>query len=963
LVGRDDELRAVSELLDRLDSGATGLSLQVAGEPGIGKRRLLVELCTSALARGHRVACGRAAEFEGELPFGVFGDALDDWLVCLDSAQLTALAGDLAAELAVVLPAFDALRFERPPEVQEQRFRAYRAVRELLSGLAAEEPLVLVLDDVQWADPGSVELLCHLLAHPPRGAVLVAVGFRPAQIPRTLNAAFAAALRNHGATRLDLLRLSRASARHLLDGVVTVAACDRLYRDSGGNPFFLLQLARAETLADHRRAASGDDATNVPEPVRAALASELCSLSAPALALLQGAAVAGDPFEGSLAARAADLGESEGLALIDELLRCQLVSATAAAGQFAFRHPIIRATVYDLAGSSWRARAHARMAQVLSSRQARASALAPHVERSAIRGDAGAVALLVAAGEQCAPRTPALAARWYEAALRLLPETAGAEPRRVALQIELATALGGSGQLERSRGVLGEVLERMPERDRGRAAVIAFCAGVEHLLGRHRDARARLSQAHELADHGSDAALALKIELAAGGCHERRFDDMLGWSERALEQANAIGDRSLAMVAAGQVALAHYHLGLPNADLVDRAAAGLDALDDAALATRLDLGLWVGWTETVGERYERAIAHCERLINIARTTGQGAFALFTVPAQAQALLFMGRLDEADERINEAIEAGRLAPTIGLGVAIGISGMIATHRGRFDAAVRAGEESVRLAAGMDAGQIEAISGLYLAMPLIEMRQAQRARDVLLATGGGTRELADIPRSGRVHALEIMTRAELMLGDVDGADACARAAVAGTFGGALPIESTFAQRAMAAVALARGDAEGAAQIALDAAGRADLAGGPAEAARCRILAARALTQADRRAEAIAELNGAADALGRIGAHGYRIEAETLLRGLGRRVAPRHDRASTAQEILRALPEPQRELAALVRRGHTNREIAGMLFVSEKTIERRLSRIFANVGVPNRTALASLVAADDESAVRHG
>ena len=955
MVDRDGEMREISALLDGLDADGHGLALQIAGEPGIGKSRLLAQVCASARDRGHLVLSGRAAEFEGELPFGLFGDALDDWLVSLGTTRLGPIAGDLAPELAVVFPAFDALVSERPPSVQEERFRSYRAVRELLSTLATETPVVVVLDDVQWADPGSVELLCHLLAHPPRGPVLLALGFRPAQVSPIVRTALAAAMNGHGSVRLDLVALSAAGARELLGDGVSARLRDQLYRESGGNPFFLLQLARDGARTDRGPAPVTGDAASIPEPVRAALASELSSLSPPAGMLLQGAAVAGDPFDLELAASGANLGAADALSLVDELLSFELVFGTDVPGQFAFRHPIVRATVYEVAGRGWRAQAHARVLSALASRRAGAAAMAPHVERSGVMGDRDAIALLIAAGDESAPRAPALAARWYGAALRLMPESADAQAQRVALQIEMAKALGGSGQLATSHDVLGEVLARLPEDDPGRAPVVAFCAGVEHLLGRHRDARVRLTRAHELADHGSTAAVELMIELSAGGCHESRFDEMLRWGERARVEASRLGERPLEMVAAGQVALAHYFLGRSAAELTDRAAAAMDAIDDADLATRLDAGVWIGWTETVGERYDCAIRHCERLIAVARATGQGAFALLTVPAQVQALMFMGRLDEAERKIHEVVEAGRLAPNIFLSVGIGYASIIATYKGDFASALRGGEESMRLANTSDAGQVKGISGRYLAWPLIETGQAQRARDVLLASGGGTPALPDIPRSGRVHALEIMTRAELMLGDVDAAEQSAIRAVQATNGGELAIESAFAQRATAAVVLARGDAPQAAQLALDAAGRAGRAGGIGEAARSRILAARALVQADRRADAVSQLERAAHELARIGAHGYRVEAEALLRRLGRRIARRSSGVSSTPEVLRALSQTDQELAALVRLGHTNREIAATLFISEKTVERRLSRIFETVGVRNRSALASLIATD--------
>ncbi len=99
------------------------------------------------------------------------------------------VAGNVAVHWAVVLPAFERLAPGRPPELQQERHRADRAVRDLLSATAAETPVVLALVDVQWADPGSIELLCHPLTHPPRGAVLLAVGLRCAQVPPRLRAA------------------------------------------------------------------------------------------------------------------------------------------------------------------------------------------------------------------------------------------------------------------------------------------------------------------------------------------------------------------------------------------------------------------------------------------------------------------------------------------------------------------------------------------------------------------------------------------------------------------------------------------------------------------------------------------------------------------------------------------------------------------------------------------------------
>ena len=180
VAGRDLELKVLADLIDALDGAEHGMTLQVAGEAGIGKSRLLHELSAQSRARGHLVLSGRAAEFEAEHPFGVFGDALDDWLGSREHEHLAELGAGLATELAMVFPAFGALVSEHAPELQqEERYRAYRAVRVLLATIARDTPVVLVLDDVQWADPGSVELISHLLVHPCHGPVLVAAGVSP----------------------------------------------------------------------------------------------------------------------------------------------------------------------------------------------------------------------------------------------------------------------------------------------------------------------------------------------------------------------------------------------------------------------------------------------------------------------------------------------------------------------------------------------------------------------------------------------------------------------------------------------------------------------------------------------------------------------------------------------------------------------------------------------------------------
>src|SRR4051794_9368943 len=165
-VGRAPELDAVDRLLAEIGAGRSA-ALELVGEPGIGKTRLLAELAARADARGYLVLSGRAGELELDLPFWVFVDALDEYVHGLDQPRLERLDGDVRAELATVLPSMMGHATRRSTAIQHERYRSHRAVCVLLETLAQTHPVALLLDDVHWADPASVELLSALLHRPP----------------------------------------------------------------------------------------------------------------------------------------------------------------------------------------------------------------------------------------------------------------------------------------------------------------------------------------------------------------------------------------------------------------------------------------------------------------------------------------------------------------------------------------------------------------------------------------------------------------------------------------------------------------------------------------------------------------------------------------------------------------------------------------------------------------------------
>jgi predicted ATPase len=172
LVGRRAELEQLDAGLDALGAG-TAACIALDGEPGIGKSRLLWELRSRADARGHLVLSGSAAEFERDLPYGVWVEALDAYVA---SHQLE--ESDLVADLAVALPSARHPHDTPPPAGGDQRHRAHRAIRRLLATVAGRRPLVLVLDDLHWTDAASVELIGALLRRGLAADVLLALGYR-----------------------------------------------------------------------------------------------------------------------------------------------------------------------------------------------------------------------------------------------------------------------------------------------------------------------------------------------------------------------------------------------------------------------------------------------------------------------------------------------------------------------------------------------------------------------------------------------------------------------------------------------------------------------------------------------------------------------------------------------------------------------------------------------------------------
>ena len=958
LVGRGAALATLERVLDEVAAGGPGF-LAVVGEPGIGKTSLMERLEAMAGEREWLVLAGRAAEFERELPFGVLVDALDDHLASLDHRRVERVGGERLAELAAIFPALDG---PAVPDgaLQAERYRAHRAIQELLDGLAVGRPLLLVLDDLHWADQASLEVVASLLRRPPDGPVLLACAFRPSPAPQFLESALAVAEREGRATRVDLGPLAPEDAAELLAEIPEPGVRDAVLRVSGGNPFYLSQLVRQAVATPWSGEAGRPDTftLGVPQSVVSMLAEEIRGLPPEARRVLEAAAVAGEPFEPDVAAEVAEVSEEAVAVALDELLARDLVRPTDVPRQFRFRHPLVRRVVYAHAGGGWRLGAHARAAAALKARGASASAQAHHVEHAARRGDEAAIALLREAAAASASRAPATSARWLQAALRLMPEDEShpGAARRVELLIDLAEALRASGRLEQCRTTLEQAIALLPPGDPRRVRLVASCATVEHWLGRHDEARARLDAALAVpGEERTEAAVLLRLERALHCLYTLDYDAARSRAQAAAALAAELGAPGAQAAAAALLALTEAAAGRTAAarEQLAAAVAAIDALGGEALADQLQ-ALWhAAWAELHLEAFEAGLEHLGRGIGIARGAGRGDLLVPMLLGRARALLVLGRTADATTLTDEAMETARGAGNPHHVVwALWAGGRIALQEGDNARAQVLAEEAAHLGHELGPALLSPAEPAWtLGAALLEAGEIDRGRAAVLDAVGGE----DAPRviaPERAAALQQLCRAALRAGDVDDADVWAQRAVAAAEPLGLALPSARAERAAGAVLLARGDHAGALARARSAVASAESAGARLEAQYARVLAGRALAAAGDVEAATAELTAAEAALDEMRARRGREEAAQELRRLGHRVARKPRAAAIPSEGLAQLTDREREIAELVTDRHTNRSIAGELFLSEKTVETHLRNIFAKLGVASRVEVARAV-----------
>ncbi len=452
--GRETELTHLEGRLAEAALGRGGVVMLV-GEPGIGKTRLAEELSTGARRNGWSVSWGRCFEGDWMPAYAPFAEVIESLALASEPERLPSDLGSGAPVLAQLVPKLhDVLPdIEGPVTLQpdEERFRLLDAVAHHLLGRSEERPLLLCLDDLHWADDGSIAMLTHLTNLMAKHRLLVVGTYRGTEVGpgHPLAEALPTLGRRPGFERLQLHGLPAEAVGALLGALAThevsgtMAAA--LAGETDGNPFFLREVLRhlieeGKVFRDETGRWTSEltvEKLGIPQTVREVIDRRLARLPEAAHRFLAVACAFEGPFGFDVVAGAAGLGEEDGLDALDEALSAHLLEEVDTEGMFGFTHALIRHTLYSQVSSPRRSRLHRTVAEALEAASedrpdpARAGEIAHHYQRSAGLAGAhrGVDFALQAAEHSEATGAHDEAARFLRTALELLPEGDTRRPR------------------------------------------------------------------------------------------------------------------------------------------------------------------------------------------------------------------------------------------------------------------------------------------------------------------------------------------------------------------------------------------------------------------------------------------------------------------------------------------------------------------------------------------------------
>lgn len=787
-VNRERELAVLRRCLDEARAGR-GQVVLLSGEPGIGKTRMAEEVVEQGRAAGAQVLWGRCYGGEGSLPYWPWVQIIRSYVRASDPATLQATLGRGAADIARIVPELRD-KLPRLPQAStqgasEDQVLLFDSVTTLVKQLAAVEPLIIVLDDLQWADRSSLLLLDFLAAEARESALLVIGTHRELGVDRQhpLNRTLATLSRLEAGAQIHLSGLDAehvARISELTSGQPAPAGLvEAIHAQTEGNPFFVREVVRL--LLDEGRYIQPDDVRSwhitIPQGVRQTIGLRLDRLSPAANQVLVIAAVMGREFDLPVLERVCELPVGQTLDALEEALaEGALTEVAARPGYFRFAHMLVRQTLYEDMSRARRLRLHQRIGTTMET--VYAANLSPHLDDLAYHfylavptGEADkAIEYATRAGEQAMTRVAyAEAASHFERALQVLEQQSEADAlQRCELLLRLAAAQFNAGDSVQAKATYEQVAaharrERQPEL-LARSA-IGIVDAVFFIDSWNSECRSVLEEAL-VAMEGRDSPLRIEmlfqlVRTLANGLSSDREPNLFQRVEDLSLQAVAIAAR-----------------------LND-----LSALAKALMARQLVL--WI--SDDPRDRLENA----SRVVTIAEQLGDKLLL-----AQGQAW-----------RIYDLIETGDMAT---LETSLGVleqfahdmrrphsiwavlyrRAMLATLRGDFEAAERLADECFGLGQRSTPGQAASVYFMHLFMirreqgRLVELDELSREvaeqhpgpshfaclRVLLLHETGhpsesraayealATHEFADFPRNLFWLAnLALLSQATAMLGD--------------------------------------------------------------------------------------------------------------------------------------------------------------------------------------------------------
>ena len=975
LVGRDRELARVTRLLDHAVAGRGHLVL-CTGEAGIGKTRLAEEAAALAVARGVAVVWARAADRGSSPPYGLWRMVLDDpivraaddeasgadrWSVAFGDAERPAVAegADSGRWSAVFGNAERPAVAEGADSGNARRFALFGEVRRRLAEAARPSGLVLVLDDLQWADEASAALLIDVVRQLRGTPILVFATYRDSAASGEVSSGLLQSLSADANTeRVDLRGLPAGAVEEMLRAAGLAASADQaeeVYSETGGNPFLVKELALM--LLEQSGAGS------VPGRVVEATAYRLAQLSGPAREMLQAAAVAGNNFSVGVVARMLGVPVLTLLGPLDECRAAGFLVAGNRPGDHRFSHALVASAVITRLSAAEQRRLHIAAAdaiEALYEGQVRLhlAEVARHRVEASWPGDrVRAVAACEAAADLAAGSLAfEEAVRLYRQALSV-GEGEITEDDRSRLELALAAELHRSGDLPGAQQTAVQVGRRAEaRRDRPwlvRTALVMEATGVPEWDG-------EICRICEQALAGNDIPDDLRARVSARYAQALVYRGENDRADKVSRDALAFADASNDPIALVD-ALRARQLACSGPDglaervvLAGRMLEAADRLGSAwvemwARLWRIDTLFETGQLREV-QRELADLGSC--LERLSGTVGRW----HQLEAAATVALATGRFAEAARL---AREAWKVFSDIGHPVAIGAFLVILTQSTLHTGLERSGlAEAFDLIPShlrpeaVDTTQGTATIFPALTLTLLRLYQDDRAgAGAAYALAGPIRSwtpmaamrmacwghaLAAAIGLGRTEDIEFLAeRFEPFRGQH-----VANGAGPGVYGGPVELYLGLAAAALERLDAAVGDLQAAASIC-------DANGARGYAVQARVELAAALT----RRQAPGDMDRARAALDAAAGEAERLGMVPFTGRIGRLRARLPATASAGSP----LSPRELEVARLVARGLTNKQIGEALFVSERTAENHVQHILVKLGFSNRSQIATWLTAE--------